>query len=81
MPSRWKVSAAMSNDRPNLPDRRAGSVVARVGGALVMLGASLFVMRPFLVPIVVGSSVRPPAAVAARHTRRACGAFTLAVRC
>ena len=42
----------MSHDRPDLPDRRAGSIVARVGGALVMLGASLFVMRPFLVPIV-----------------------------
>ena len=76
----------MSNDRAELPDRRAGSVVARVGGALVLLGASLFLMRPFLVPIawagILGYLTWPLYRGVRRHTRRprlSAALFTLAV--
>lgn len=44
------MSADPAASRP--PDLRAGSVLARVGGALALLVATLYVMRPFLVPIV-----------------------------
>jgi predicted PurR-regulated permease PerM len=37
---------------PRTPDPRAGSVVARVGGGLALVAATIFVLRPFLVPIV-----------------------------
>lgn len=42
----------MSDPEPPGGDRRAGSVAARVGGGLALLGATLYVLRPFLVPLL-----------------------------
>jgi predicted PurR-regulated permease PerM len=44
------MSEAPGPGRP--PDLRAGSVAARMGGGLVLLAATLYVMQPFLVPIM-----------------------------
>jgi PAS domain S-box-containing protein len=48
---------AVASERPRVNevrsrDMRAGSVVARVGGGVILLGLSLWVLRPFLVPVV-----------------------------
>ena len=76
----------MSAERNESADRRAGSVVARVGGALVLLAASLYVLRPFLVPVVwagiLGYVTWPLYRSVRRHTRRprlSAGLFTLGV--
>jgi predicted PurR-regulated permease PerM len=67
-------------------DSRAGSVAARMGGALALLAATLFVMRPFLVPIVWAGILAyvtwPLFRTVRRHTRRprlSAGLFTGAV--
>jgi predicted PurR-regulated permease PerM len=61
-------------------------VLARVGGGVVLLGASLYVLRPFLVPVVwagiLGYVTWPLYRSVRRHTRRpklSAGLFTLAV--
>jgi len=66
-------------------DARAGSVVARVGGGVALLAVSLWVLRPFLVPVawagILAYLTWPLYRFARHHTRRprvAAGAFTLA---
>ena len=61
-------------------------MLARVGGALVLLGTSLFVLRPFLVPVVWAGILAyvtwPLYRAVRRHTRRprlSAALFTLAV--
>jgi predicted PurR-regulated permease PerM len=61
-------------------------VLARVGGALVLLGASLYVLQPFLVPVVWAGILAyvtwPLYRTLRRHTRRpklSAGLFTLGV--
>lgn len=65
-------------------DDRAGSVVARVGGGLALLGLSLFILRPFLVPVlwagILAYVTWPLYRFVRHHTRRprlAAGLFTL----
>jgi predicted PurR-regulated permease PerM len=67
-------------------DSRAGSVAARVGGGLALLAATLWVMQPFLVPIVWAGILAyvtwPLFRAVRRHTRRprlSAGLFTGAV--
>ena len=43
---------SVSDERPGAGDRRAGSVAARVGGGVALLAAALYVLRPFLVPVL-----------------------------
>ena len=78
----------MSTDSgPGRPlDPRTGSVSARVGGGLALLAATLWVMRPFLVPIVWAGILAyvtwPLFRTVRRHTRRprlSAGLFTGAV--
>jgi len=64
-------------------DPRAGSVAARVGGGLALVAAMLYVMRPFLVPIVWAGILAyvtwPLFRAVRRHTRRprlSAGLFT-----
>jgi predicted PurR-regulated permease PerM len=66
-------------------DMRAGSVVARVGGGVILLALSLWVLRPFLVPVIwaaiLGYVTWPLYGFVRHHTRRpglAAGLFTLA---
>jgi len=66
-------------------DMRAGSVVARVGGGVVLLVLSAWVLRPFLVPVVWAGILAyvtwPLYRFVRHHTRRprlASGLFTLA---
>jgi predicted PurR-regulated permease PerM len=66
-------------------DMRAGSVVARVGGGVILLALSLWVLRPFLVPVAwaaILAYVTWPLYRFVRHkTRRprlTAGLFTLA---
>lgn len=73
--------------RPGAPlDSRAGSIAARVGGALALLAATLYVMQPFLVPIVWAGILAyvtwPLFRAVRRRTRRprlSAGLFTAAV--
>src|SRR6185295_11969479 len=65
-------------------DMRAGSVVARVGGGVALLGLSLWVLRPFLVPIawaaILAYVTWPLYGFVRQKTRRprvAAGLFTL----
>jgi predicted PurR-regulated permease PerM len=67
-------------------EHRAGAVVARVGGGLVLLLGTYWVMRPFLVPIawagILAYVTWPLYRWARQHTRRprlAAAAFTLTV--
>lgn len=73
----------MTDARPR--DMRAGSVVARVGGGVVLLGLSLWVLRPFVVPVVWAGILAyvtwPLYGFVRHHTKRprlAAGLFTLA---
>lgn len=66
-------------------EKRAGSVVARVGGALVLLGLSGWILRPFLVPILWAAILAyvtwPLYGFVRHHTHRprlAAALFTLA---
>lgn len=66
-------------------DDRAGSVVARVGGGIALLGLSLLVLRPFLVPVlwagILAYVTWPVYRFVRHHTRRprlAAGLFALA---
>lgn len=66
-------------------ERRAGSVVARVGGGVVLLGLSGWILLPFLVPIlwagILAYVTWPLYRFARHHTRRprlAAALFTLA---
>jgi len=66
-------------------DMRAGSVVARVGGGIALLGLSLLVLRPFLVPVLWAAILAyvtwPLYRFVRQKTRRprvAAGLFTLA---
>jgi predicted PurR-regulated permease PerM len=68
------------------PDDRAGSVVARVGGGVVLLGLSIWILRPFLVPLlwagILAYATWPIYRFVREHTRRprlAAGLFTLAM--
>jgi predicted PurR-regulated permease PerM len=65
------------------PDSRTGSTLARVGGGLALLAAALWVMQPFLVPIVWAGILAyvtwPLFRAVRRHTRRpklSAGLFT-----
>jgi predicted PurR-regulated permease PerM len=76
----------MSTEPERPLDPRAGSVAARVGGALALLAATLYVMRPFLVPIVWAGILAyvtwPLFRAVRRHTKRprlSAGLFTGAV--
>ena len=73
------------NEPPRLRDPRLGFVLARIGGGLVLLSATLFVLRPFLVPIawagILAYVTWPLYRAVRRHTRRprlSAGFFTLA---
>jgi predicted PurR-regulated permease PerM len=66
-------------------DARAGSVVARVAGGVALLVASLWILRPFLVPIawagILAYVTWPLYRFVRHHTKRprlAAGLFTLA---
>ncbi len=65
---------------------RAGSVVARIGGGLGLLVAALYVMQPFLVPMlwagILAYASWPAFGWVRKHTKRprlAAGIFTLGV--
>jgi predicted PurR-regulated permease PerM len=76
----------MSSNPERPLDPSAGSVAARVGGGLALVAAMLYVMRPFLVPIVWAGILAyvtwPLFRAVRRHTRRprlSAGLFTGAV--
>jgi len=76
----------MSASPEDSRDRRAGSVAARVGGALALLAATLFVLQPFLVSIVWAGILAyvtwPLFRAVRRHTKRprlSAGIFTAIV--
>lgn len=65
-------------------DDRAGSVAARVGGGVVLLALSLYILRPFLVPVlwagILAYVTWPLYGFVRHHTRRprlAAGIFAL----
>ncbi len=70
----------------NPEDPRAGAVAARVGGGLALLAATLYVLRPFVVPVIWAGILAyvtwPLYRHVARMTKRprlAAGLFTAAV--
>jgi predicted PurR-regulated permease PerM len=67
-------------------DDRAGSVVARVAGGVILVGASLWVLRPFLIPLawagILAYVTWPLYRFVRHHTRRprlAAATFTLVI--